>query len=495
MFFRKAPPEFRGYIDSCAERRVSGWVWDRLRPRKRLDVEIYSAGARIGSTRAETLREDLARIGIGDGRYGFSFELPPGEFPQETIAAKVGGSEFWLLDGGGRERSFAAEPLINSMRRGLPMLWPGLSMRTADDTDIEIAAELQKSWRAVDAARAARAYADRKTMWGDIVFSRHGTLLDLLNGSDPRPLAEHLVGLQKRSESTGLAQGDRAYRDFLAASPEGRRAAVAPFHDMLASLAQYIGLERVECAEQDYVGETLAKDQEALAAAIEAALGHSIAPPTVFDGLYGLSIGDRILHARDIQALYAALRVIEASGSSRPRICEIGGGFGKVAHYAWLRGVRHYTIVDLPSVCAMQYFYLRRTLPDARVSFRHAPTESSERAEGVDLVFASDIGEGARSRSDIVLNCDSFPEMGDAVCRSYFAQIPDWAPLLLSINQEANREIRGPHDRQTIVGALLPEFGFVRRYRFRSWIRRGYAEELWSAPARPTSRSDERRQA
>jgi hypothetical protein len=85
--------------------------------------------------------------------------------------------------------------------------------------------------------------------------------------------------------------------------------------------------------------------------------------------------------------------------------------------------------------------------------------------------------------------------MGDAVCRSYFAQIPDWAPLLLSINQEANREIRGPHDRQTIVGALLPEFGFVRRYRFRSWIRRGYAEELWSAPARPTSRSDERRQA
>ncbi len=75
--------------------------------------------------------------------------------------------------------------------------------------------------------------------------------------------------------------------------------------------------------------------------------------------------------------------------------------------------------------------------------------------------------------------------MGDAVCRDYFRRIALWAPLLLSINQEANREIRGPNDRQSVVGALLPEFGFTRRYRFRSWIRRGYVEELWSAPPQP----------
>ena len=174
--------------------------------------------------------------------------------------------------------------------------------------------------------------------------------------------------MQKSSESAGLAQGDQAYRDFLAASPEGRRAAVVPFHDMLASLAQYMGLDHAECAEQDFVGETLVMDQNVLVDKIEAALGQTIVFPAVFDGLYGLSIRERVLHGRDIQALYAALRTIEASGQTTPAICEIGGGFGKVAQYAWLRGVRRYTIVDLPTVCAMQYFYLRRTLPEASIT-------------------------------------------------------------------------------------------------------------------------------
>jgi len=481
MLFRKPPPEYRGYVDSSRDGRLSGWAWDSLRPRKRLDVEIYSAGSLLGSARADIFREDLARSSIGDGRYAFSFEMPVGEYPDETIAAKVAGSQFWLLSSAGRERPGSkGGALMNSTRRGLPMLRPGLSFRAVDQSDIDIAEELQREWRAADAQRAATAFTDRKTMWGDIVSSRHRSLFDFLSGSDPRPLATCLVDLQKLPESEGLAQGDRAYRDFLAASPDGRRAAVAPFHDMLASLAQYMGLERAECAEQDYVGATLVIDQEALAARIETALGHAIAPPPIFDALYGLSIGDRILHGRDIQALYAALRTIEASGKNKPEICEIGAGFGKVAQYAWMQGVRRYTIIDLPTVCAMQYYYLRKTLPQVRIAFRY-PFENQLENEGVDLVFASELREGAQPRSDIVLNCDAFPEMGDAICRGYFAQIRDWAPLLLSINQEANREIRGPDDRQTVVGALLPKFGFVRSYRFRSWIRRGYVEELWSA--------------
>jgi hypothetical protein len=280
-------------------------------------------------------------------------------------------------------------------------------------------------------------------------------------------------------------QGPQAYRDFLAADAGGRRAAVAAFQDMLASLVQYMGLARAECAEQDYVGETLVLDQSNLVAKIEAALGHPIAFPAVFDGLYGLAVGDDVLHGRDIQALYAALRAIEASGEARPRILEIGGGFGKVAHYAWLRGVRRYTIVDLPTVCAMQYFYLRRMLPEAPVSFGAVGSKADE--GGIHLVFAPDPTEDLALSADIAVNCDSFPEMGDAVCRDYFRRIAHWTPLLLSINQEANREVRGPDDRQSVVGALLPEFGFTRRYRFRSWVRPGYVEELWSSPAHPQS--------
>lgn len=483
FFLGKRPPDFRGYVDASRDGRISGWAYDRQRPRKRLDVEIYASGSLIGATRADIFRDDLARANIGDGRYGFSFELPRGELAEETIAAKVGGDEFWLLDSSGRvRREGVGATLMNSTRRGLPTLRPGLSFRAIDDSDIEVAGQLQREWRANAGNFGSREFIGRKTMWEEIVSKRHHSLLHLLNGADPRALAATLVDVQKLSASTGLVQGEHAYRDFLSASPEGRRAAVAPFHDMLASLAQYIGLERAECAEQNFVGGTLIINSEQLAAKIENALGHVVAPPTVFDGLYGLSIGDRILHGRDIQALYAALRTIEASCQDRPRICEIGGGFGKVAQYAWMRGVRHYTIVDLPTVCAMQYFYLRKTLPDVPVRFRHPGDETHSR-EGVNLVFASHIDGNMTFPSDIVFNCDSFPEMGDAICRGYFASIPDWAPLLLSINQEANREIRGPDDRQTVVGALLPEYGFVRRYRFRSWVRRGYVEELWAAPA------------
>jgi hypothetical protein len=479
FFMRKRQREFSGYIDRASGGRVSGWVYDRLRTRDRFDVEICSAGAIIGVARADALREDLAQAGFGDGRYGFHFDLPDGDYPDETLAARVRGEGFWLLDSSGR--GTFADGLINATRRGLPRLEATLSLRAVDDRDVEIAAELQSAWTRHAGGAGGRQLGGGGAMWTDIVSNRHRPLLGLLDGGDPRALAQCLVDVQKSSAATGLEQGVRAYQDFLAASPEGRRAAVAPFHDMLASLAQYIGLARVECAEQDYVGETLVASSRRLVAEIEDALGFSITPPAVFDGLYGLGMGENVLHGRDIQALYLAMRAIEASGVARPKICEIGGGFGKAARYALLAGARHYTIVDLPTVAAMQFFALRRALPEAPVQFRH-PREPS-RGEGVDLVLAPQIDDTTVIDSDIIVNCDSFPEMGDAVCRSYFARIGRWAPLLLSVNQEANREVDAS-GRQSVVGALLPDYGFRRRYRFRSWIRRGYAEELWAAPER-----------
>ncbi|MBG0810701.1 hypothetical protein IY145_15115 [Methylosinus sp. H3A] len=481
MFFtRKRQREFSGYVDRASGGRVSGWVYDRLRPRDRFEVEICSAGAVVGIARADEPREDLARAGFGDGRYGFHFDLPNGDYHEETLAARVRGEAFWLLDSSSRQN--LSGELINSTRRGLPRLEPTLSLRRVDERDAEIAAELQSAWAKHASRPGARQLGGGGAMWTDIVSKRHQPLLALLDGGDPRALAQCLVDAQKSSVATGLEQGVQAYHDFLAASPEGRRVAVAPFHDMLASLAQYLGLARVECSEQDYVGETLVASSRRLVAEIEAALGFAVTPPAVFDGLYGLSIGEGVLHGRDIQALYLALRAIEASGVARPKICEIGGGFGKAARYALLAGARHYTIVDLPTVAALQFFSLRRALPEAQVRFRH-PREPSQ-GEGVDLVLASDIDDATVIASDILVNCDSFPEMGDAVCRSYFARIGRWAPLLLSVNQEANREV-GSSGRQSVVGALLPDYGFTRRYRFRSWIRRGYAEELWSAPERP----------
>jgi hypothetical protein len=483
-FWQRKPSEYRGHIDSADGGRVFGWVYDRLNTRARLDVEIYSAGVLVGTARADALRQDLLINNIGDGRYGFTVELPGGEFPEETISARVAGSDFWLLNAPSPASPLAGK-LMNSARLGLPLLRPGISHRAPDDSDVAIAADLQREWQANASDPGTGAFLGRDTMWDEIISLRHRVLHDLLQLTDPRPLAAYLVDVHKSPASEGLAQGGRAYLAFLSVSPEGRRAAVAPFHDMLASLAQYLGVLRAECAEQSNDGEALAMDSEMLAANVQIALGHDIAFPTIFDGLFGLLIGDRILHGRDIQALYAALRVIEASGKTQPEICEIGAGFGKVAHYAFLRGVRHYVILDLPTVSALQYFYLRKALPGVAVRFRHPSDLGSDEA-GIDLVFASHLRKESRLNADIVLNCDSFPEMGEQLCRDYFAFLAAWAPALLSINQEANRPGAGT-DRQAVVGELLPHYGFARQYRFRTWIRRGYVEELWRAPPQATT--------
>ncbi|ATQ67782.1 MULTISPECIES: putative sugar O-methyltransferase [Methylosinus] len=475
-FKRKLPEDFVGYVDGRSDRRIAGWVHDRSRPNQRFEVEILSAGAVIGVVRAEDPRVDLAEAGIGDGRYGFSF-APPQSAPAETLAARVKGGEFWLVC---KEAvKGPAAQLMNSTGRGLPLLEPTMSLRIAEERDVEVAERLQTEWRARVRDWKDRGLGGGGAMWTTIVAQRHRRLLRLLGGRDPRALAVYLVGVQKTSAAEGLEQGARAYRDFRAASPKGRRAAVISYHDMLASLAQYMGLARAECAEQNFMGEAMFVASRALAAEIEAVLGFDIAPPNVFDGLFGLAIEDRVLDGRDIQALYAALRVIEASGRAAPSVCEIGGGFGKLGRYALMRGARLYTIVDLPTVAAMQYFFLSRALPEARVAFRHPADAPGE--TGVELLFAPLVDESAKIAADIVVNCDSFPEMGDDVCRSYFSKIGGWAPLLLSINQEANRKVGESGERQSVVGHLLPDFGFTRLYRFRSWVRRGYVEELWSA--------------
>ena len=478
--FQRRRPELTGYIDAVSEGHVRGWAYDRTRPRQRLALDIYVAHHRVGVARAGLFRQDLANAGIGDGYCGFTFELPDKSVSPETVSVKVGQNDFWLVNHAAATIVESPNEVLNSFRKGMPILRPGLSFRTLDDFDIEIASQLQSEWRALAATKGSNDFIGQKSMWQSIAASRHRTLLDLLHGSDSRQLAQHLVNVHKLPVSEGLSQGERAYRDFVEASPDGRRAAVLPFHDMLGSLAQYLALIPGECAEYGSDGDAMGTTSDELVKKIGTALGFSITPETIFDGVFGLLIRDRILHGRDIQALYAALRAIEASALARPRICEVGGGFGKVAYYAWMLGARRYSIVDLPTVAAMQYFYLRRSLPEVEVRFCHPDAVRSDR-DGIDLFFASHMQNGVYLPGDIVLNCDSFPELGTAVCRKYFSLVRDWAPVLLSINQELNKEIRGPMDRQVVVGELLPEFGFTRLYRFRSWVRKGYVEELWGS--------------
>src|SRR5262249_35241011 len=68
-----APPSYQGSLDhaDCAE--ISGWVWDKSHPLRRLTALLYDGDRVIDSVTANILRLDLKRIPFGDGRYGFRF--------------------------------------------------------------------------------------------------------------------------------------------------------------------------------------------------------------------------------------------------------------------------------------------------------------------------------------------------------------------------------------------------------------------------------------
>ena len=64
-----------GYIDVVEPRRIAGWAWCRRQPEMQVDVEIRLDDQIVGRARADRLRSDLARSGVGDGRHAFEVVL------------------------------------------------------------------------------------------------------------------------------------------------------------------------------------------------------------------------------------------------------------------------------------------------------------------------------------------------------------------------------------------------------------------------------------
>jgi hypothetical protein len=64
-----------GWIDHIEGRKVSGWAWCRSQPDMPVEVEIRFNNRTLATTRADGLRQDLARAGVGDGRHAFQFLL------------------------------------------------------------------------------------------------------------------------------------------------------------------------------------------------------------------------------------------------------------------------------------------------------------------------------------------------------------------------------------------------------------------------------------
>jgi hypothetical protein len=66
---------YEGVLEQISGTLITGWAWHSWLPQERVTVLIRDSQRIVGSIAADRARPDLLNVGMGDGRYGFEFEL------------------------------------------------------------------------------------------------------------------------------------------------------------------------------------------------------------------------------------------------------------------------------------------------------------------------------------------------------------------------------------------------------------------------------------
>jgi hypothetical protein len=304
-------------------------------------------------------------------------------------------------------------------------------------------------------------------------------ILALLRRRDVEGTAAYLRNAPAKGLTFGIIQGEEVTRRIR--TEEAAHRLTGTLHlDNLASLAEYLGILDLDSPEQGTRWtQNLHSDPPALISRISEKVGIPVVYTPVMNWSFGIKTKDGVFSGRDIAALYAALRlksVAENFQIRSPRICEIGGGLGGTALYAHRLGLDTYTIIDLPVIGVLQAYFLLRALPNVTIQLYGEPLNSHPAIRLLPTYAIAD----PQSEYDILFNQDSMPEMHSEYSLGYLRQARKHVRrAFLSINQEA----RGPQyaaNVQTVVRDLVQQVGGYRPvYRFRHWLRAGYAEELY----------------
>lgn len=473
---------YQGYIDSIGGQVIRGWAFNAELPSEQLVIEILSDNLNIGETTASIYRADLMHSNIGDDHHAFEFNIPD-RFWGTELTARVSGTDFFLINNQEFKHKLFLEMFTQSTMKGLPSATYGFTTESVSKVDLDISSEIIQIWKAMTkVSEGSSNLIGTDNMWEIHKDINQSDFLTLLENEDKKGLATYLVQLPGQKISHGFLQGEDASQALRSATPPGLERIATSHLDSFISLAESLGVSFMESPEQGDSGNTLHADPVPILREINDILGVDITPPTPFDGLFGTSINGDMYSRRDTQALYTALSILNAlSEKTNVSVCEIGGGAGMSAYYASLLGIKKYTLIDLPLICLVQYYYLKKSLPDKVIWMQGNPGNSND--ADIIILSADMFPDNSIGPFDLVVNVDSFPEMGDEVCSSYFQQLPQKTKLLLSINQEANKPLtdnpQGP--KQTIVPRLISnQTNFKRLSRQKSWVRKGYAVELYS---------------
>lgn len=252
--------------------------------------------------------------------------------------------------------------------------------------------------------------------------------------------------------------------------------------DSILALAEALALRGVPSNHQtsldDYIRQTNS-DLGSTICGIEADLGYSIEAPAIGRPPVAL-ISTHHINPDFVRHAYVPHRLKQLGADNSAKLIEVGGGFGCVARFAFLAGIRDYTIVDIPHVNAIQMAFLGATLGEDSVSGfceRDAPIRllpSTQKATAFDRQF------------DFAVNMDSLPEINLEEAQAYLELIKSNARMFLSINQEAKKVHKGSIAQHSVPELAAAVGGLERLARHPYWMQQGYVEELYGT--NPSSR-------
>lgn len=317
--------------------------------------------------------------------------------------------------------------------------------------------------------------ADRRGMWTTDLFQhRHRELHAALVARDPADLARTLASMFRSDIVLGMAAGSMGHTER---SRLGRRMFWLATLSRLTALAEAVGAARVENPEQGDLAVGIRQGLPAIVGSIEHALDTSLDFPDV-GAAYGVLAADRLITPDSPDQVYAAYRLKAAielhlpPAAQDPHVVEIGGGYGGMAY--WFVKMRQgpYTLVDLPIVNVLQGYFLAEALGHDEVALYGEPAASV-------TVLPDHALDAVATPFAVLANKDSMPEIPRDALRTYL----EWAKascsgIFYSYNQESGAVFDGM--AQAVVPHDLSEVGGFRRVRRDlSWLRRGYAEEIY----------------
>ncbi len=312
-------------------------------------------------------------------------------------------------------------------------------------------------------------------MWTEIE-SRQKTFTDAMVKGDVDAVASILKCMFQTEIIWGLGKYDTPLLEDVRTNPHQSHVQLR-ITDALISLAQAVAAYPVGSIEQQGIANflnTLKADLPQVFNRIQEKTGLDVSSPRV-GGAYGALIDGRFVTIDGLLHGYSLHRLVQLGMTQQSKVVEIGGGFGCLAELVIRAGYRDYTIIDLPWVNAIQgYYTLMSCDPD------HVSLYGENNGGSLRILPFWEFEKIADRSIDLLLNCDSLPEMGNATATGYIREIGRvLRGSFLSINQEAEANNAG-FGNQNNVPAIVAQVGGLKRIaRSLYWMRQGYVEELY----------------